>query len=142
MPVIYNFSKAKYDEINLIFDLLHNSIKKNSNDINSNWNKFTDCIQLCHENHVPKLKIRKYKPWWNRELKHLMKLKETPYQEMKKVPTSTNIKLEKYYSRQLKIEIGKAKSYYMKTHITDNLESGNTKPLFAHINQAKGQSNP
>ena len=142
MPVRYNFSKAKYDEINLIFDNLHNNIKKNSNDVNSNWNKFTDCIQTCLDNHVPKLKIRKKdKPWWNQELKHLMKLKETAYQEMKKVPTSTNIKLERYYSHQLKVEIRKAKAHYMKTHITDNLESGNTKPLFAHINQAKGQSN-
>ena len=141
IPTRYNFNKADYAEINTLFDHLYDSIIPCTN-VHSAWDQLVACIQICLDKHVPKLRQRaKNRPWWTENLRNLMNCKEKAYQLMKKEPTSTNIKHEKEVSKQFKAAIRKAKSNYFQTHITANLESGNTKPLFAHINRAKGQSN-
>ena len=43
-------------------------------------------------------------------------------------------------SRQIKSEVRRLKADFLAYHITDNLENGNSKLLFAHIKRSRGQS--
>ena len=55
-------------------------------------------------------------------------------------PYSYHIKKEKDLSRQIKSEVGRLKADFFANHMTDNLENGNSKPLFAHTKRSRGQS--
>ena len=55
-------------------------------------------------------------------------------------PYSYHIKKEKDLSRQIKSEVGRLKADFFANHMTDNLENGNLKPLFAQIKRSRGQS--
>ena len=55
-------------------------------------------------------------------------------------PYYYHIKKEKDISRQIKSEVKRLKADFLANHITDNLEHGNSKPLFAHIKRGYGQS--
>ena len=55
-------------------------------------------------------------------------------------PYSYHIKKEKDLSRQIKSEVGRLKADFFANHMTDNLENGILKPLFAHIKRSRGQS--
>ena len=43
-------------------------------------------------------------------------------------------------SRQIKSEVRRLKADFLTNHVTDNLENGNWKLLFAHIKRSRGQS--
>ena len=47
---------------------------------------------------------------------------------------------ERELSDQMKAGVRRLKSDFLSDYITQNLENGNSKPLFAHITQSRGQS--
>ena len=50
------------------------------------------------------------------------------------------IKRERELSDQVKAEVRRLKSDFLSDYVTQNLENGNSKPLFAHIKRSRGQS--
>ena len=50
------------------------------------------------------------------------------------------IKRERELSDQVKAEVRRLKSDFLSDYVTQNLENGNSSPLFAHITQSRGQS--
>ena len=91
--------------------------------------------------HVPTYRCsHNDKPWFNRSLKRLINKSKRAFQLMKNEPYSYHIKKEKDLSRQIKSEVRRLKADFLANHITENLENGNLKPLFAHIKRSRGQS--
>ena len=142
-PVIrYNYDKADYNSIESEFSKCSNRLAANKLCVEDMWLQINNTITNCLDNHIPTYKLSpKDQPWCDRTLKRLIRKSKNAYNRMIKTPTSLNIQLEKQIAQEVKKKITTAKSRYFETHICKSLSEGNTKPLFAHINKAKGQSN-
>ena len=141
--VRYNFSKADYEKIDDNFAALLKSFHQSPDQsANTMWDKLATCIKTSLEFYVPTYTCSPHnKPWGNRGLKRLIDKSKRAYRNMKKQPFSYLIRRERDLSLQVKSEVRKLKSEFLSDYLTQNLEEGNTKPLFAHIKRSRGQSN-
>ena len=138
----YNFAKADYRLIDANFVRLSEHLHEHPNQsVESMWKNLDTCIKTSLQMHVPTYRCsHNDKPWFNRSLKRLINKSKRAFQLMKNEPYSYHIKKEKDISRQIKSEVRRLKADFLANHITDNLENGNSKPLFAHIKRSRGQS--
>ena len=142
-PVIrFNYVKADYEAIESEFSECYDHLSENDMSVEESWVLVDRCIKKCLDNHIPTYKLSpKDQPWCDRSLKRLIRRSKDAYSRMTKVPTSVNIRIVDELDKEVKKRIATAKARYFESHICEKLTEGNTKPLFNHINKAKGQSN-
>ena len=142
VKVKYNFKKAKYPRIKEIFYDLHKHFEHQSLSVPAMWAEFTKAIDQSVKNYVPSLLPRpKGKPWMTRELLRLIRWRKRIFDRCKKYPSHENVDLEARLGTEVKKEVRRAKTQFLRTHVSDELKFGNTKPLYNLISRARGQAN-
>jgi hypothetical protein len=141
--VRYNFKKADYREIKVKFELLEQFFD-NSADMSASdrWEAFKSATLESLSNYVPTLLPRpKGKPWMTRPLLRLIRQRDRVFKRGRLYPTQENLTLLQNMKLKVKAEVNRAKSDFIAAHITDQLEGGNSKPLYNLIKASRGQSN-
>ena len=86
--IVYNFKaaddKLRSDIVNC--EYLTNSVTDNSNDVDTCWRQWKTNLLRLIDSHIPKIKIRDANtpPWIDKEVRHLLKKKETTRRATKK----------------------------------------------------------
>ena len=138
----YNFTKADYDKIEANFlSLSENFEHEPAQSAISMWDRLVICLKTSLEFHVPTYTCSPHdKPWSNPDFKRLVNKSKRTFRKMRNQPFSYLIKRERELSDQVKAEVRRLKSDFLSDYVTQNLENGNSKPLFAHIKRSRGQS--
>ena len=76
-----------------------------------------------------------------RDMLRLMRWRKRVFECCKKYPTHENIQLEARFKAEVKTEVLRAKKDLLKGHVSEQLEHGNSKPLFNFISRLRGQAN-
>lgn len=135
----YNYKRADFSKISVIYDELLNELPHI--DCKNQWDRFTETVSLA-KTHIPVLLTNpKNKAWITRDIIRLIRKRDRVFQRCKEYPTTENILLEKQLAKEVKTRVRKAKSDFLKLHITGQLSVGNTKPLYKFISNNRGHSN-
>lgn len=139
----YNFKKAEFNEISKHFWELNECFEKGSAmSAEEMWSLFKSKTLESLEKNVPTLLAKpKGKPWITRDILRLIRQRNRAFKRCRKHPTRQNIALEISLKKEVKKAIAKAKSDFIKNRVCNELEFGNSKPLFNLINKARGKSN-
>ena len=138
----YNFNEANFILIKEEFKTLYEHLSSGNLNAIEMWDLFKRTINECLNEHVPILPFKtNSKSWIDRELIRLIRKRDRVHKRNKTYPTYANLLEEELLNKQVKKEIEQAKSNFLSSYIHEHLKKGNTKPLYNHINQSKGQAN-
>jgi len=95
------------------------------------------------ENFVPSLLSRpKSRPWMTRELLRTIKRRDRAYQAFRQYPyTKRNLLYLERLKKAIKAKVDTTKRNFIECHITNELQNGNSKPLYNFISKSREQSN-
>ena len=138
----YNFKRANFEEINGLFSSLFSQLSDNTISSGEQWDMFKDTVLYSLYNLVPALLARpRGKPWMSRNLIRDIRKRDRAYKVFRLYPTDKNRNTLESLKKGVKMDIKEAKSNYLEVHVTDEMQQGNTKPLYNLISKSRGQSN-
>ena len=106
------------------------------------WQFCKHAIQLSLDKFVPCLLSRpKGRPCFPRSLLRDIRKRDRAYRVYRKYRTVPNLRSLELLKRGVKIQVSQAKTNFIEIHISDELKSGNTKPLYNFISKSRGKSN-
>lgn len=140
--VKYNFKRANYTEINILFSELFQQLTTNTYPAETMWELFKNNTLFSLTHHVPTLLSNpKGKPWMTRSLLRIIRKRNRAYTNAKKYPSVENINRLDHLKKSVKCEVIVVRTSFIECHVTQELKHGNNKPLFNYIKKARGQSN-
>jgi len=76
-----------------------------------------------------------------RELLRTIRRRDRAYQAFRQYPTKRNLLYLERLKKAIKAEVDTTKRNFIACHITNELQNGNSKPLYNFISKSRGQSN-
>lgn len=136
-----NYNKAKYDEIEQIFSSLASELEAENSETDSKWRNFKVGVNEALDSIPGKLAKPRGQPWINRNIVRMIRKKCRLYNRNKNFPSIAHQDELDSLCKLLKQNIKDAKADYLKNHLTNQMEEGNTKPLYNYLNKHSGRSN-
>ena len=137
--VTYKHDYSSFDERSFIsdFNKLELSYIDIDTDINGNYNKFSQDINILVEKHVPVKKCTKKeskikaKPWINSRIQKMMRIRDDMFRKMKRNRSDSNLQLYRKFRNRVTNEIKKSKLNYFHDYFSTNCQ--NMKKLWVGI---------
>jgi hypothetical protein len=136
---VYNFSKADICGIRIGVKSLHDQLLTLEGHTTTNqlWEIFKlDTLKLV-ATYVPTIELRTKKYWLTRETKTIIAKKRRFFHTYRRYPTQHNLDRLKTLGNLAKRLTRRDYISFIDTHISQNLESGNSRPLFQLIARTK-----
>ena len=136
----FNFKKVKYDTVEEHYSELEDRLTQCQNN-DEMWKDFyttTDTVMDSLPTILPKPNGQ---PWITRQIARKVRKRGRLFTRNENYPSIKHQDELDEYSSALEREIKKAKSDYLKNHLTQQLEDGNSKPLYNYLKKNSGRSN-
>ena len=137
----YNFKKADYELIEQKFENFIDNIEDDSIvSIETLWNTLNETIKDSLSSIPRKLSRPKGHPWINRQIVRLIRKRDRMYKRNKRFPSITHYDEYIELCSLIKSRVRQAKTQYQ-NHLAEQMEEGNTKPLYNYLTKHSGRSN-
>ena len=136
----YNFRKANFVDIENLFSKLLCELEKSAEPVEPTWNKIENSIKRALETIPGKLSRPKGHPWVDRDIVRMIRRRDRMFKRNCRFPSIAHELEYDNLCLDLKKRIRYAKTHYLK-HLSDQLESGNSKPLYNYLQRNSGRSN-
>ena len=115
-------------------------LEKSAEPVEPTWNKIENSIKRALETIPGKLSRPKGHPWVDRDIVRMIRRRDRMFKRNCRFPSIAHELEYDNLCLDLKKRIRYAKTHYLK-HLSDQLESGNSKPLYNYLQRNSGRSN-
>ena len=136
----YNFRKANYADIENLFSKLLHNLENSAEPVEPTWHKIENTIKQALDSIPGKLSRPKGHPWVDRDIVRMIRRRDRMFKRNCRFPSIAHELEYDNLCLELKKRIRSAKTHYLK-HLSDQLESGNSKPLYNYLQRNSGRSN-
>lgn len=140
------FSKSNNKQLSDDLKMLELQLTKmtaNASEVDALWEAFRSGIIEAANRNIPKVKCKpkQARPWITKNTIRQMRKRQRLYKVTQKYPSSQNTVNLREQSKMCKKLVRDDYNNHLNKHICNELDSGNTKPLFKFIADKRGQKN-